>query len=112
MDSAWSKGEIWSGEPTRTRAVSRLPQLAKTRLGFSGSETPVKVQGSKGYGPAPGLISSYVASGFTTGSPDKTTGFLGSERGLIEALVRRGLLPEVSSKPSASTLSFGLVLLE
>ena len=28
----------------------------------------------------PGLISSYVASGFTTGSPDKTTGFLGSER--------------------------------
>ena len=49
MDSAWSKGEIWSGEPTRTRAVSRLPPLAKTRLGFSGSETPVKVQGSKGY---------------------------------------------------------------
>ena len=31
----------------------------------------------------PGLISSYVASGFTTGSPDKTTGFLGSERGLV-----------------------------
>ena len=24
-----------------------------------------------------------VASGFTTGSPDKTTGFLGSERGLV-----------------------------
>jgi hypothetical protein len=31
----------------------------------------------------PGFISSYVASGFTTGSPDKTTGFLGSERGLV-----------------------------
>ena len=30
----------------------------------------------------------------------------------IEALARRGLLPEVSPKPCASTLSFGLVLLE
>lgn len=31
---------------------------------------------------------------------------------MIEALARRGLLPEVSPKPCASTLSFGLVLLE
>ena len=50
-------------------------------------------------------MNNIIASGLSL--PSSTTSV-----SRIEALARRGLLPEVSPKPCASTLSFGLVLLE